>query len=312
MTDSKSGSMKAIRVSQFGGPEVLQLVEVPDLVPTGDQVLVRLEAIGVNPVDTYLRSGKYPKLPELPYTPGSDGAGTNVKTGERVYLSRSLTGTYAELCLASPEQVHPLPDNCSFQDGAALGVPASTAYHALFHKGVIKAGQRVLIRGASGAVGLAAVQLAKGHGCWVAGTASTPEGQQLVKEQGADEVSGHDETEGKYDVILEMLANSGLQRDLEQTSPRGTIVIVGNRGEISIDPRLTMTGDLTVKGMSLANATAEELKDIHQGLSEALKKGVLRPVIRRTYPLAQASQAHIDVLSPGAAGKLLLVTFAHS
>lgn len=304
--------MKAIRVSQFGGPEVLQLVELPDPVPSGDQILVKLEAIGVNPVDTYLRAGKYPKLPNLPCTPGSDGAGTNVKTGERVYLSRSLTGSYAEMCLASPDQVHSLPDNCSFQDGAALGVPASTAYHALFHKGQIKKGQRVLIRGASGAVGLAALQMAKGHGCWVAGTASSPEGQMLVKEQGADEVCGHDETEGKFDVILEMLANSGLQKDLEQASPRGTIVIVGNRGEIQIDPRLTMTGDLTVKGMSLGNAIPEELKEIHAGLNRALTEGTLRPIIRKAYPLAQAAQAHIDVLESGAAGKLILVTFGHS
>lgn len=304
--------MKAIRVSQFGGPEVLQLVQLPDPVPSGDQILIKLEAIGVNPVDTYLRAGKYPKLPNLPYTPGSDGAGTNVKTGERVYLSRSLTGSYAEMCLASPDQVHSLPDNCSFQDGAALGVPASTAYHALFHKGQIKKGQRVLIRGASGAVGLAALQMAKGHGCWVAGTASSPEGQKLVKEQGADEVCGHDETEGKFDVILEMLANSGLQKDLEQASPRGTIVIVGNRGEIQIDPRLTMTGDLTVKGMSLGNATPEELKEIHAGLNLALTEGTLRPIIRKAYPLAQAAQAHIDVLESGAAGKLILVTFGHS
>ena len=303
--------MKAIVVTQFGGPEVLRLVEVPDPVPSGDQILVKLEAIGVNPVDTYLRAGSYPSLPSLPYTPGNDGAGTNLKTGERVYLSRSLSGTYAELCLASPEQVHPLPDRCTFLEGASLGIPASTAYHALFHKAEIKPGQRVLIRGASGAVGLAAVQLAKGHGCWVAGTASSAEGQRLVKQQGADQVSGHDESEGPFDVILEMLANAGLQRDLQQAAPRGVIVVVGNRGEITIDPRLTMTGDLTIKGVSLANATSQELERIDAGIALALKEGVLRPVIRQTYPLAQAEQAHRDVLAPGAAGKLVLVTFAH-
>lgn len=304
--------MKAIRVSQFGGPEVLEYVDLPDPMATGDQVLVKLEAIGVNPVDTYLRAGKYPKLPELPYTPGSDGAGTVVATGERVYLSRSLTGTYAEYCLASPNQVHRLPDNCSFLEGAALGVPASTAYHALFHKAGILSGQRVLVRGASGGVGLAAVQLAKGHGCWVAGTASTPEGRDLVKAQGADAVSDHDKTEGPYDVILEMLANSGLQRDLNEAAARGTIVVIGNRGEIQIDPRLTMTKDLTVKGMSLGNATPEELQEIHAGLGRALEKRVLRPIIGKTYPLASARESHRDVLEPGAAGKLILVTFAHA
>lgn len=304
--------MKAIQVTRFGGPEVLEYVELADLVATGDQILVKLEAIGVNPVDTYLRAGKYPKLPELPYTPGSDGAGTVVATGERVYLSRSLTGTYAEYCLASRNQIHHLPDSCSFLEGAALGVPASTAYHALFHKAGIQSGQRVLVRGASGGVGLAAVQLAKGHGCWVAGTASTARGRELVEAQGADAVSDHDETQGPYDVILEMLANFGLQRDLHEAAARGTIVVIGNRGEIPIDPRLTMTKDLTVKGMSLGNATSEELQEIHAGLGRALEKRVLRPIIAKTYPLALARESHRDVLEPGAAGKLILVTFAHA
>lgn len=304
--------MKAVRVEQFGPPEVLRLLETPLPIPSGDQILVKIEAIGVNPVDTYIRSGSYPRLPSLPYTPGSDAAGTVVGTDERVYLSGSVTGTYAEFCVAEPAHVHPLPLNASFQQGASLGVPYATAYHALFHKGHLESGQRVLVRGASGTVGTAAVQMAKAHGCWVAGTASSPAGVALVKEQGADQVTGHTEAEGPFDLILEMLANKSLQSDLEQCAPRGTVVIVGNRGEITIDPRLTMTKDLTVKGMSLANATPEERVAIHRGLAEGLRNGSLQPVIRKAYPLEQAAVAHHDVLKPGAAGKLVLVTFGHS
>lgn len=304
--------MKAILVEQFGAPEVLRLLDLPKPTPTGDQMLIRIETAGINPVDTYIRSGSYPRLPQLPYTPGSDAAGTIVATGERVYLSRSVTGTYAEFCLAEPAFVHPLPEKISFQQGAALGVPYSTAYHALFHKGQVKPGQRVLVRGASGTVGLAAVQMAKALGCWVAGTASSPEGQALVREQGADQVTGHAETEGPYDLILEMLANKGLQSDLEQCAPRGTIVVIGNRGEITINPRHTMMADLTIRGMSLANATAEEHAAIHRGLAKGLENGSLNPVIRKVYPLEQAATAHHDVLLPGAAGKLVLATFSHS
>src|SRR4051812_5511750 len=133
--------MKAIRVEAFGGPEVLKLSDVPDLRPGRGQILVRLHAAGVNPVETYIRSGKYPMLPELPYTPGMDGAGrvealgegaAHVTVGQRVYVAGSLTGTYAEASLSTAAQVHPLPEEVSFPQGAALGVPYATAYRALF------------------------------------------------------------------------------------------------------------------------------------------------------------------------------------
>lgn len=299
--------MKAIRVHSFGGPEVLRYEQLPDPVPAGDQVLVKLEAIGVNPVETYIRSGSYPVLPGLPYVPGADAAGVVVPTGERVYLAGSLSGTYAELCLARPDQVHPLPKHISFAQGAALGVPYATAYQALFHKAHTRVGQRVLVRGASGSVGLAAVQLAKAHGCWVAGTTSSEQGQRLAREQGADEVCGHGETTGPYDVILETHANTGLQLDLQQCAQGGVVVIVGNRGTIEIDPRLTMAKDLTVRGMALANASPEELRAIHKGLVKGLKDGSLRPIIAASFALKDAAQAHQAVMRPGAAGKIVLL-----
>ena len=135
--------MKAIRVHSFGGPEVLQLEEVPELKPAAGQVVVRVRAAGVNPVDTYIRTGTYPRKPSLPYTPGIDGAGTiasagpdatRFKVGDRVYLAGSLSGTYAEYALCEERFVFPLPAHVSFAQGAAVHVPYATAFRALFHR----------------------------------------------------------------------------------------------------------------------------------------------------------------------------------
>src|SRR5262245_23983669 len=155
--------MKAIRVSQYGGPSVLKLEDVPTPQPGPSQVLVRNHAVGVNPVDTYLRSNTDNRGPKLPYTPGSDAAGvveaigpgvTAVKPGDRVYVGGSATGAYAELSLCDQGQVHPLPGAVSFSQGAAVNVPYATAYHALFNRGHGQAGETLLVHGASGGVGI--------------------------------------------------------------------------------------------------------------------------------------------------------------
>src|SRR5258706_13734848 len=191
--------MKAIRVHQFGGPEVLKLEEVPDPRPGPGQVLIRVEAIGVNPVETYLRSGSNPAL-ALPYTPGTDVAGVVIATGEgtkefhvddRVYTSGTVTGCYAELTVAKVDDVHPLPKQINFAQGAALGVPYATAYRALFQRGRAVPAETVLIHGASGGEGLAAVQLARAAGLKIIGTAGTNDGRKLCAEQGAHYVLDH-------------------------------------------------------------------------------------------------------------------------
>src|SRR6201993_3103713 len=192
--------MKAIRVSQFGGPEVLKLEEVATPKPGGGQVLVRVQAAGVNPYDTYMRAGTYPIKPPLPYTPGSDAAGTveavgpgvtRVKPGDRVYTARTLTGAYAEYTLCLEEQVYRLPDNISFEQGAAVWVPYATAYHALHHFARARAGETVLVHGASGGVGTAGVQIARAIGMTVFGTAGTEDGLKLVKREGANQAFNH-------------------------------------------------------------------------------------------------------------------------
>jgi len=184
--------MKAIRVHTFGEPEVLRLEDVPALNPGPAEVVVRVHAVGVNPVDTYIRSGLYRPDLKLPYTPGLDGAGiisavgSDVKhrrVGQRVYVAWSRSGTYAEEVLCKEFQTHPLPEGISFGQGAAIGVPYGAAYRALFQRARAAAGEAVLVHGASGGVGLAAVQLARAAGLRVIGTAGSGEGPALVLAQ---------------------------------------------------------------------------------------------------------------------------------
>ncbi len=319
--------MKAIRVSEYGGPSVLELEEIPTPQPGQGQVLVRNHAAGINPVDTYLRSNTDNRGPKLPYTPGSDAAGvieavgtgvTAVKPGDRVYVGGSLTGAYAEMSLCAEGQVHSLPSTVTFAQGAAMNVPYATAYHALIHRGHGAEGETVLVHGASGGVGIAAVQIARARGMTVIGTAGTARGRQLVLEQGARHVLDHtapgylkeltDLTGGRGpDVILEMLANANLQNDLGVIAMRGRIVVIGNRGNIEINARLAMNKDAAILGMALFHASPAQLAGIHAALVEGLRNGTLRPVIGQEFPLAQASRAHEAVMEAGHYGKIVLV-----
>jgi NADPH2:quinone reductase len=313
--------MKAIRVSRFGDPPVLELQEVPDLSPAPGQLVVRLHAAGVNPVETYIRSGKYARLPPLPYTPGTDGAGVvgqsdipSLPTGSRVYLTASLTGTYAEQALCTPGQVFPLPAHISFEQGASLGVAYGTPTWALFHRGQARSGETLLVHGASGGVGLAAVQLAKAAGLRVFGTAGTPEGLELVRSQGAEAAFNHREpgyleqikaaTDGRgLDIILEMLANQNLAHDLTLLAMNGRIVVIGSRGSVEIDPRAIMSHNADIRGIMLASAPPAE---IYPRITAGLEEGTLNPVIGQTFPLSEAARAHEQITAPGARGKIVL------
>jgi NADPH2:quinone reductase len=319
--------MKAIRVSEYGGPSVLKLEEIATPQPGQGQVLVKNHAVGVNPVDTYLRSNTDNRGPKLPYTPGSDAAGvieavgpgvTSVKAGDRVYVGGSLSGAYAEKSLCTEAQVHPLPGNASFGQGAGMNVPYATAYHALINRGHGAAGESVLVHGASGGVGIAAVQIARARGMTVIGSAGTARGRQLVLEQGAHHVLDHtapgylkevtDLTGGRGpDVILEMLANVNLQADLGVIAMQGRIVVIGNRGNTEINARFAMNKDAAILGMALFHASPAQLAGIHAALVEGLRNGTLRPVIGQEIPLAQAPRAHEAVMEAGHHGKIVLV-----
>lgn len=319
--------MRAIRVNEFGGPEVLRVEEVEAPRAGAGQVVVRVRAAGVNPVDTYIRGGVHAVKPPLPYTPGLDAAGeveevgegvTRLRVGQRVYTAGSLSGTYAELTLCAEAQAHALPDRVSFSEGAGVFTPYATAYRALFQRARGVPGEAVFVHGASGGVGTAAVQLARAAGFFVVGSAGTEEGRRLVLGQGAHHVLDHGAadyleqlaalTGGRGpDVILEMLANVNLNRDLGVVAKGGRVVVIGSRGAVEINPRLAMTRDAAVLGMSLFNASAAEMASAHAAVGAGLEAGTLRPVVGRELPLSDAARAHEEVLKPGAHGKIVLI-----
>ncbi len=325
--------MRAIRVHQLGGPEVLTIdTAVPDPTPGAGEVLVRIRAAGVNPVDAYIHTGNYARKPSLPYTPGFDGAGeieavgggvTAFKPGDRVYVAGpgntiAGAGTYAEKAICIPSQLHPLPARSTFAQGAALGVPYCTAYRALFQRANARAGETVLVHGATGGVGTAAVQLAKARGLRVIGTGGSDKGLAAVRNSGADLVVNHktagyvDEilaaTNGRgVDLVIEMAAHVNLDRDLGLLAKFGRIVVVGNRGKTEIDARQAMGRDAAILGMTLFNVNDADMAEIHAGLFAGLANGTLNPVIGRELPLADAVTAHKQVMEPGALGKLVLV-----
>ena len=310
--------MRAIRVHEFGGPEVLRLEQVATPEPVTGEVLVRIQAAGVNPYETYVRAGAYIDLPGLPYTPGSDGAGVIEPDGRRVYVSGSLSGTYAEFALCRTDQVHPLPDELSFAQGAAVATPYETAYRALFQRARAVRGERVLVHGASGGVGLAAVQFAAAAGLRVTGTAGSDAGLKLVASQADVRTLDHRDprhleataelTDGYgFDLILELLANRNLGDDLGALAMRGRVVVVGSRGRVEVDPRDLMNREGSVLGMRMPNATGDELAEAHQAIARGLAEGWLRPVVGRELPLAEAPRAHEVLRERPALGKLVLV-----
>lgn len=322
--------MKAIVAREFGGPEVLKLEDVPDPVAGTGQVRVRLHAIGVNPYETYMRGGAYAIKPDLPYTPGADaagvidqvGPGAAWKAGDRVYISGTAIhkayGAYAQFAVCNADQVHRLPDRITFAQGAGLFVPYVTAWRALFGRANTRAGDRVLIHGASGGVGIAATQFAVALGATVIGTAGSAAGLDVVRAQGARRAVDHSKpgyldeitaaTDGRGpDVILEMLANVNLDHDLTVVAPGGRVVVIGNRGRVEIDARKIMTKDVSVFGMALWGIPADEIRRAHESIVAGLESGALNPVVGTEMPLADAPRAHQQVMAPGARGKIVLI-----
>ncbi len=238
--------------------------------------------------------------------------------GDRVYTHGTISGAYAELILCSQNQVNLLPHNISFNQGAALGVPYATAYFALFNRGQAIPGETLLVHGGSGGVGIAAIQIARAHGLTVIGTGGTPKGRELILKEGAHHVLDHSApdyldqlmklTDGKgVNLILEMMANVNLGKDLKVLSTRGRVVVVGSRGPVQIDPRDTMSRNADIRGMSLLYATEQEVAAVHAALGAGLENGSLRPVIGKEIPLTEAARAQEEVMKPGAYGKTILV-----
>jgi NADPH2:quinone reductase len=319
--------MKAIVVHEFGAPEVMKLEEMATPKPGPGQVVARIRAAGVNPYDTYMRNGTYPIKPPLPYVPGGEGAGvvetvgegvTNLKPGDRVYVNQPITGAYAEFALALASNAHRLPEQVSFAQGAGVFVAYGTAYHALHHQAKARASETLLVHGASGGVGIAAVQIARAMGLTLIGTAGTEKGLELVRHEGAHHAVNHrnagyqDEilkaTNGRgVDIVIEMLANINLGNDLKLLARFGRVIVVGSRGDVTITPRELMARRASVLGFTLWGISDAEAADLFAGIEAGLENGTLKPVVGKELPLSEAVRAHKEIMEPGALGKVVLI-----
>lgn len=319
--------MKAVKVREFGGPEVLQIEEAAEPSPGPGQVLVEAHAIGVNPVETYIRSGLYTPRPELPFTPGTDMAGTvealgagveDLAVGDRVYTSGTITGAYAEKALCERSRVHKMAEGVSFSKGAAIGVPYSAAYRALFQRACTAPGETLLVHGADGTVGIAAMQFARARGIRIIATVGSDEGRALAERSGASHVvnhfeSGHMEqvlalTCGRgVDVIVEMLANVNLGKDLTVLAPGGRVVVIGTRGPVEINPRDLIKPEASILGMLVFSASEKDVASIHAAVAAGLENRTLDPVIDRKMALTDAAEAHRLLETSKTLGKVVLI-----
>ena len=323
--------MKAIRIHQFGDPDVMKLEELPDPAPAAGQVVIAIAAAGVNPFEAYIRTGTYAMVPDLPFTPGGEGAGTvesvgegveTLKVGDAVFFFGSaaspMGGSYAEKVLCDAGQVYPLPPNVDPKAGAAVPIAYGTAYHALFGRAKAEPAETVLIHGGTGGVGLAAVQLAVAAGCTVYGTGGSEAGRRLVLDHGAaaafdhraddyaDRIKAAVGTSG-VDVIVEMLANVNLDRDLELLGTGGRVAVVGSRGRVEIEPRKAMGKEAAILGVTLLGLAPAGLRRAFAAIAAGLTAGALRPVVGEAFPLSNAPDAHRRVMEGGSHGKIILV-----
>jgi len=317
--------MRAIVVTEYGGPEVLvdREICVPTVGP--GRILIRLMSAGVNPVDAYMREGSNGYGPILPFTPGMAGAGIiedvgegviGYEIGKRVYVAGSVSGTYAEYCICSPGQIFPLPAKLGWTEAACLGVPYFTAARALFTKGRVAEGDSVLIHGASGGVGLACLQLLAGRTLRVFGTASSGAGMNLVLENGAEACFDHSDeghcerikkAGGGINLIVEMLANANLNDDITMLAPGAGIVVVGSRGRIDFSPRDLMGGEYTLIGLKITQANLEDKNSYARLIEEGVEREQIKPPVRAEFALEDAYRAHKILMEGPSAGSMVLV-----
>jgi NADPH:quinone reductase len=311
-------NMHAIRVSKTGGAEVLEYVEVPRPSPKDGEVLVRIEAAGVNFIDVYHRTGLYKR--ELPFTPGSEAAGVVEETGERVAYA-TAPGAYAEYAAVPTAQLVPIPDGISTRDAAAAMLQGMTAHYLSASTYPLKPGSTALVHAAAGGVGGILVQMAKMRGARVFGTASTSK-LDIVRGDGADEVIDYTNadfeaevmrlTGGRgVDVVYDSVGKTTFDKSLDSLALRGTLALFGqSSGSVPpFDPgRLAKKGTfLTRPTLGHYTATREELLCRAGDLFAAMQSGAVKLRIDRELPLRDAAEAHRLLEGRKTAGKLLLI-----
>jgi len=321
--------MRAMRVHQFGGPEVLVYEEVSRPQPGAGEALVKLKAIGVNFIDVYHRTGRYPN--QLPFTLGVEAAGvveavspgvTEVNVGDRVAYS-PVTGAYAEYAAVKASQLVPVPDSVDDRTAVAAMVQGMTAHYLVFDTYPVQKGDTVLVHAAAGGVGLLLTQLAKRLGARVIGTVSTEAKAQLAREAGADEVILYSQvdfepevkrlTEGQGVVcVYDSVGKDTFERSLNCLRPRGYMVLCGASSGAAppVDPILLMNkGSLYLTRPTIGhyNPTREALLKRASEVFDWIKSGDLKLRVEHTYPLAQAAQAHRDLEARKTTGKVVLI-----
>ena len=319
--------MKAVRIHTFGGPEVLQLDEVPQPEPSENQALVRVMAAGINFIDVYQRSGLY-KVP-LPYTPGMEGAGTvetagpgcDLVPGTRVAWAMA-PGAYAEYATIPAARLVPIPDGVGFDVAAAVMLQGMTAHYLSESTFPAKSGDLALVHAGAGGTGLLLIQLLKSKGATVYTTVSTADKAKLAKQAGADEtILYKDEdfvarakelTGGKgVNVVYDSVGLTTYQGDLDVLRPRGMLVLFGqSSGKVPpIDPTILFEkGSLFLTRPSLAHYSADRQELLHRSgtILGLIRHGKLNLRIERRYPLAEVAQAHRDLESRATTGKLIV------
>jgi len=321
--------MKAIQVKHTGGPEVMELVDLPVPVPKANEVAVKLAASGINFIDVYHREGRY-KVP-LPFTPGQEGAGTvtavgadvtSVKVGDRVAWCH-LLGAYAEYSVVAADRLVPIPAGVTDQQAAAAMLQGMTAQYLAYDTYPLKRGQTALVHAAAGGVGLLLTQMAHNIGARVIATVSTDEKAKLAREAGADKIIFYTKSDfeadtkqltgGKgVDVVYDSVGKTTFEKGLNILRPRGMMVLYGGSSGAApaIDPIiLTQKGSLYLTRPSLGNyvATREDLVARSSAVFGMITSGKLKLRIEYTYPLSEAQQAHRDLEGRKTTGKLLLL-----
>lgn len=312
--------MKAIQITEFGGPEVMQYLDLPDPTPTGSQVVLDVTAIGINYADTHQTENSYLSQQKLPLIPGMEVVG-RMPDGSRV-LALASTGGYCQKTLVNPRTVIPLPDAISDGQALAMMVQGTTAYMTLKTMGNIKNGESVVVHAGAGGVGTIAIQLAKLWGAYVIAVTSSDEKKALCKELGADAVVDASESDLKsallaannnrpIDLILEMVGGTTFDQSLDALAPFGRIIFYGmasRKAPSAIHPGSLMPKSQTVSGFWLVNALAKKelMEETFIDLFGLIMAGKLRPIIGATYPLSRAQEAHRDMLARKSVGKLVL------
>lgn len=324
--------MKAVQVTKSGGPEVLKVLDLPEPTPGDGQVVVEVEAAGVNYADVMSRRGLYPLAPPPPFVLGFEIAGTVAAVGPKVSgltmgdrvvgFSVGSAGGYAERALCAAAGLFPIPGGVSFEDAAAHFIVFNTAYHCLKTRGRVQPGETVLIQAAAGGVGTAAVQLAKLYGTRVIGCASNDDKLAKVKTLGADATINYAttdfveaakrETAGRgADVVLESVGGEVFEKSIQALAPAGRLVVFGAASGKpgSVQVPVLQRNNLTLATFSIKGTAAQTPDLMRAGaleLLDLLAKGKIRPVIGRTYPLADAAAAHQYIEGRGSYGKVLL------